>query len=103
MVVGPISDMFPVTVLTEFELYNEPAPGILFMPFFIPAFLSIFLKYHQILPFIFDTVWFRVSSFILFNWGLYGIIAYFVLGRFKRFKKQEKVVSDEPPPPSLYQ
>lgn len=57
---GYISDSWMDT-----KFYGQPAPGILLAPFSIPIYFDIFVKAHRILPFIFDTIWFRTSSFIL--------------------------------------
>lgn len=83
----------------DMKFYNQPAPGIVFAPVSLPIYFDIFTKEERILPFIFNTFWFRTLSFILFNWVLYGLIGYFILGRFKRFKKRTAFVSEFPPPP----
>ena len=83
------------------QFFNQPAPGVLLAPVTLPIYFDIFTKEERILPFIFDTVWFRVSSFVLFNWLLYGMISYFVLGYFKRFRKRDVLVSEVPPPPEF--
>jgi len=84
------------------SFHGKPAPGILLAPFLLPVYFDIFVKEERILPLIFDTFWFRVISVVLFDWLLYGTIIYFILGRFKRFKKKSVEVSSEPPPPPLF-
>lgn len=83
------------------KINSEPAPGILLAPFMIPVYFDIFLKQKHITPFIFDNVLFRVSSFILFNWALYGIVSYFILGRLKRFRRLKNTYSEPPLPPTF--
>ncbi len=85
------------------KFYGQSAPGVLLAPITLPVYFDIFTKENRILPFIFDTVWFRLSSFILFNWILYGLIAYVILGRFKRFRKQSATASPEPPSPPEFE
>jgi len=89
-------------VLTSSNFYGRPAPGILLAPFLLPMYFGIYLNVNRILPEIFDTFWFRFLSLILFDWILYGTIFYFVLGRFKRFKKKTVEASPEPPAPPLF-
>jgi hypothetical protein len=103
MAIGITTDYMQPSALTEIKIFDEPAPGILLAPFSIPIYCWIFLKTGRIAPQIFDTFWFRFSSLILFNWILYGIIFYFLLGYLKRFKKQKAIVSDAPPPPVFEQ
>lgn len=95
------ADYLPAA-LTTMTFYGKPAPGILFAPFLFPAYLNFYLTHKRILPSIFDTPWFRIISFVLFNWSVYGAIFYFILGRFKRFKRKSVVSSQEPPPPPLF-
>ena len=85
--------------LTAMEIYDEPAPGIIFAPFTIPIYFEIFVKHHRIMPFIFNTFLFRFLSLILFNWILYGMILYHLLGFLPRFKKQKISYSETPPSP----
>jgi hypothetical protein len=96
-----IGDYFPL-ILVKMNFYGKPAPGILFAPFTIPIYLSIFLNRERILPIIFDTVWFRAISLVLFNWMLYGTVSYLILGQFERFKKKSVEASHEPPAPPSF-
>jgi hypothetical protein len=98
---GVIAEYIPMR-LTVSKFYGQPAPGILLAPFTIPFYFDTFVKEERILPHIFDTFWFRVSTFILWNWILYGTIIYFVLGLFKGFKKQSVSFSETPPRPSTF-
>jgi hypothetical protein len=101
MAIGITTDYMPRSPLTEIKLFNQSAPGILLAPFSIPIYFNIFLKEKRIAPFIFETLLFRLSSLILFNWVLYGFIIYLVLGRLSRFKKQKFIYSEPPLPPEF--
>jgi hypothetical protein len=87
MAIGITTDYMSPSPLTEIKIYSQSAPGILLAPFSISIYLDIFLKQQSIMPYIFDTFLFRFLSFILYNWALYGLIIYFILGRLGRFKK----------------
>lgn len=100
VILGVIGDYLPESLMLA-ELNNDAVPGILLFPFTIPVYLSVFLKQNNFAPYLFDNFLFRISSFILFNWFLYGIIFYFVLGRLSRFNKSEQFYSEVPPPPSF--
>jgi hypothetical protein len=102
LAIGIMTDYMSPSSLTEIKIYNQPAPGILLAPFSIPIYLDIILKEKQIAPSIFDTFLFRILSFILFNWGFYGIIIYLVLGKFSRFKRQKTIFSEIPPLPPKF-
>lgn len=99
MAIGITTDYMSPSVLTEIKILNQPAPGLLLAPFSIPFYLDIFLKEKRIAPYIFDTFWFRFSSFILFNWVLYGFIIYLILGKLNRFKEPKTICSETPPAP----
>lgn len=99
IVLAFISEYLPPSALVLIRIYDQPAPGILFAPFSMPMYFSIFVKYHRVMPFIFDTFLFRLLSSILFNWTLYGTIFYFLLGFLPRFKKQKISYSETPPSP----
>lgn len=99
MAIGITTDYMSPSVLTEIKVLNQPAPGLLLAPFSIPFYLDIFLKEKRIAPYIFDTFWFRFSSFILFNWVLYGFIIYLILGKLNRFKEPKNIYSETPPLP----
>jgi len=103
MTIGIATDYMPPSALTEIKFYGQPAPGFLLAPFSIPIYLDIYLKQKLIAPKIFDTFLFRFSSFIFFNWMLYGILIYLLLGRLKQFKKQKILFSDTPPPPPKFE
>ncbi len=103
MAIGITTDYMSPSSLTEIRIYNEPAPGILLAPFSLPFYLDIFLKESRIVPYIFDNFWFRFTSFILFNWVLYGFIIYLILGRLARFKNQKIVFSETPPQPPNFE
>ncbi len=76
--------------------YGQTAPGGLLAPISVPIYFYIFAKENRVLPLVLNAPWFRASSFVLFNWILYGLIAYLILGRFKRFGKRS--ASATPPP-----
>lgn len=103
LILAFIKDYLPSYFFDDFEFYGESAPGILLIPFFFPVYIDIFLRNCVNLPLIFQNLWLRGIFLIVQVWGFYGVISYFILGRFKRFKKQENLISSEPPPPSLYQ
>ena len=100
VILGFIGDYLPEFLMLT-KVNSEPAPGILLAPFTLPVYMDIFLKQNHIAPMIFDNFLFRFSSFILFNWVLYGFIFYFILGKLKRFKKSEILYSETPPPPKF--
>lgn len=97
--IGIASEFMPETVWTLTKFRGESAPGILFIPFSIPIYFDILVRQERILPRIFDTVWFRISSLILFNWILYGVLGYWFIGRVQKLR-MKKNYSNEPPPPS---
>lgn len=99
MTIGVSADYMLPSHLTEIKIYGESAPGLLLAPFSIPIYLEITLKKKQILPEIFDTSLFRLSSLILFNWALYGIVIYFLLNWFKQFKRSNDSTFSSPPSP----
>ena len=101
--IGITTDYMTPSFLTEIKMLGESAPGLLLAPFSLPFYLDIFLQKNQILPNIFDTFLYRFSFFILFNWVLYGLIIYWVLGKLPRFKKNKIIFSEPPPPPSFEQ
>ncbi len=103
LILALITDYLPSYLFDDLEFYGESVPGIILIPFFFPFYTDILLRNLANLPLIFQNLWLRGLFIIVQVWGVYGVLAYFILGRFKRFKKQEKVVSNEPPPPSLYQ
>ena len=84
------------------RFYGQPAPGIIVAPFALSVYASIFIEEKQILPPIIDIFWFRIISLVLFNWWFYGTLIYFILGRFKIFKKKSDAFSKEPPRPPLF-
>ncbi len=98
MGIGFTTDYMTPSFLTDIKIFGQNAPGILLAPFSLPIYLDIFLKEKRIAPFIFDTLLFRASSLILFNWAVYGFLMYWILGKFSRFRKQEKSYSETPPP-----
>jgi hypothetical protein len=103
MAIGITTDYMSPSSLTEIKIYDQPAPGILLSPFSLPIYLDIILKENRIAPFIFDTTLFRISSLVLFNWTLYGTIAYFVLGKLKMFRNTPENETVPPPPPNFEQ
>lgn len=100
--IGIASDFIPETVWTEIRFRGESAPGILLIPFSIPIYFDIFANQERILPQIFGTIWFRISSMILFNWALYGVLIYWLIGRVQK-SRMKKTYSHEPPPPTSYE
>lgn len=103
LVLSLLSPILPDFFSDDIEIFGEKAPGILPSPFFIAIYLDIFFRHYNLFPYITNTFWFRLISLISTNLGLYGIIAYFILGKFKRFKKPNISASNEPPPPNLYE
>lgn len=103
MGIGITTDYMSPSILTEIKLFNQSAPGLLLAPFSIPFYFDIFLKEKRIAPYIFDTFLFRFSSFILFNWALYGFIIYLVLGKLNRFKDLKVIYSETPPLPPHFE
>ena len=99
--IGSATDYMQPSVLTEIIIYDEPAPGLLLAPFSIPIYFDILARHYRIATAIFDTFWFRLLSLILFNWLLYGIIIYILLGCLKRFRKQPSQSWESPPPPNI--
>ena len=93
-----IEDFLPAGLMIT-TFYGQKAPGLLLAPFTLPIYFDIFVKAERFAPLIFDTPFFRLVTFILFDWALYGLISYFVLGRLKRFKKRTVTASETPPPP----
>ncbi len=102
VILGIIGNYLPEFLMLT-TMQGEPAPGILLAPFSIPIYLDIFIKQNHIAPIIFDNFLFRFTSFAFFNWCLYEIIIYLILGRLKRFKKSEIIYSETPPSPSNFE
>jgi hypothetical protein len=100
MILGIIGDYLPESLMLA-KMLGEPAPGLLVAPFTISVYLDILLKQKHIAPIIFDNFLFRFSSFVFFNWVLYGIISYLILGKLKRFKRAKIEFSETPPPPNF--
>ncbi len=101
ILIEAISEHIP-TWLTVSTFYGQPAPGILLAPFTIPFYFDNFVKAERILPQVFDTFWFRVLTFVFYNWIVYGILGYLALGRLKRLKKRSVSASENPPPPPAF-
>lgn len=102
ILIGSTTDYMQPSALTEIKMFDEPAPGLLLAPFSLPIYFDIFVKQKHIAPEIFDTFWFRLLSMILFNWFLYGVVTYIVLGRLKGFKKQNAEICQSPPSPPIF-
>src|ERR1700712_1235644 len=101
--IGTISEMLPESALTRIYIAGIPSPGLLTIPVLLPAYFCIYTKGNFILPEIFDTFLFRVLSVVLFDWILYGLLSYWLLGKLKWFKRQSVKFSDEPPLPPSFQ
>jgi hypothetical protein len=96
------TDLMNPSALTKIAIFDESAPGLLLAPFSLPIYFSIWVRYARILPDIFDTFVFRATSIVLFNWLLYGLIMYFLLGRLKWFRRQNNEASSLPPRPPRF-
>lgn len=101
--IGFSTDYMTPSYLTDIKIFGQNAPGILLAPFSLPIYLDIFLKEKRIAPFIFDTLLFRISSLILFNWIIYGFLMYWILGKFSRFRQQKQQYSETPPLPTEFE
>lgn len=100
VIIGFSSDYFlSESIWTDMKINGQPAPGILFIPFFIPLYLETYLQQQRIAPNLVDNPFFRASTLILFDWILYGFISYWILGKFKRFRREKPVYSETPPEP----
>jgi hypothetical protein len=86
---GVISYLVFLPPLTDFRINGELVPGLLFMPVLIPVYFDILMRQYGILPSMFASIGFRVLSLILFNWIVYGIIFYLLLGKLNRFKNKQ--------------
>ena len=97
---GIFSYLVFIPPLTDIRINGEIAPGLLFVPVLLPVYIDILMRQSGILPAMLDSAGFRIISLILFNWVVYGIIFYLLLGKLKRFKKQ--TADSQPPAPPVF-
>lgn len=88
----------------DMQVKGQASPGLIFAPIAVPFWIYDYVSFYNYfgLRYIFDTVWFRVTWTLSFNFLLYAGLTYIFLWYFKFFKKPELFVSQNPPPPPKF-
>lgn len=93
--------LFPQINLMDMQVKGQASPGLIFAPIAVPFWIYDYIRFYNYfgLRYIFDTVWFRTTWTLGFNFLLYTILTYLLLCYFKLFGKPSSFVSENPPPP----
>jgi len=99
-----ISWSFPQYNLMDMQVKGQASPGLIFAPIAIPFWIYDHIRFYRFfgLRYIFDTVWFRVTWTLGFNFLLYSGLTYLFLWYFSLFKQSELFVHQDPPPPPQF-
>ena len=99
-----VNYFYPQYNLMDMQVKGQASPGLIFAPIAIPFWIYDYIRFYNYfgLKYVFDTVCFRTTWTISFNFLFYTGITYLLLWHFNLLDQSKTIAYSDPPKPPQF-